>query len=185
MPNNKPQWLFWENGFTDDECDQLIEMAQKLPTQDGVTFGGHGPGGRETQIRWIYDDEDFGSLHAKIREFCHMANQHWNVDITNLPPLQFTEYVDVGHHYDFHHDINWSRDDGLHRKISIVVQLTDPDEYEGGEFTFRYLQNPDAEAIKKRGTVLCFLPYHYHAVSPIEKGARTSLVGWYEGPEWR
>jgi len=182
----KPQWLFWENGFTNEECDKIIELCSELPAQEGSTFGGHGPGGRDTQIRWVKDTGDeISELHMKMRQFCQLANESWGTQLTHLPPLQYTEYNDVGSHYDWHHDINWSRTDGFHRKVSICVQLTEPDEYEGGDFSFRYLEQPDAEAIKKRGTVLCFLSYHYHAVSPIESGERKSLVGWYEGPEWR
>jgi PKHD-type hydroxylase len=180
----KPQWLMWEAGFSEEECDMILEMCEALPTQEATTFGGHSSGGRETQIRWAHENEQFKSLFDKVREFCHIANDRWHTNLTHLPPLQFTEYNDVGSHYDWHHDINWSRDNGMHRKISVVVQLTDPEEYEGGEFSFRYLPNPEQETMKKRGTVLVFLSYHYHMVSPIESGNRTSLVGWYEGPEW-
>jgi predicted 2-oxoglutarate/Fe(II)-dependent dioxygenase YbiX len=106
-------------------------------------------------------------------------------DVSFLPPLQFTEYKDVGYHYGMHHDINWDRQDGLHRKVSLVVQLSDPEDYEGGELTFSHTQNPDPIALAKKGTVICFLSYLEHGVAPITKGNRTSLVGWAEGPRWK
>lgn len=184
--NNKPQWLYWTGAFTDEECDKIVELAKDLESHDATTFGGSGSDGRKTRISWIPDSgEEFSELHTKMRAYCLEANKQWGVSLSNLPPIQFTQYKDVGHKYDWHHDINWSRDDGLHRKISIVVQLSDEDDYEGGDFSFRYIPQPDAEEIRKRGTVLVFLPYHYHMVSEITKGSRNSLVGWFEGPEWK
>ena len=113
------------------------------------------------------------------------ANKQFNLTLTDLPPLQFTEYADVGHKYDMHHDVDFNRQDGKHRKLSIVVQLTDPDDYEGGILSFAHTQNPDPATLIKQGTIICFLSYLEHGVTPITKGSRTSLVGWFEGPYWR
>ena len=69
------------------------------------------------------------------------------------------------------------------RKLSVVVQLTDPDEYEGGEFKFKYVEQP--EGFNNRGSVLVFPSYLEHCVTPVTKGTRHSLVTWIEGPRWR
>lgn len=177
-------WLYWHKAFTDEECDELIEMFQDIEPEEAVTFGGPAEG-RKTQIRWVHDNEKHAEIHYKMRAFCQAANEQFGLDIDYLPALQYTEYADVGYKYDWHHDINFSRNDGRHRKLSIVLQLTDPDDYEGGEFEFRHIENPNPEEIKARGTVICFVSYHYHCVHPITKGSRNSLVGWYEGPAWR
>ena len=181
----KPQWLMWEAALTDEQCDKIIELAKaKLPIKEASTFGGHDKS-RKTDIRWMPDADEFAEIHALIRCYCLEANKYFNVELSHLPPMQFTEYADVGHKYDWHHDVNWGRNDGSHRKLSVVVQLSNPKDYKGGDFEFRYIENPDKKSIVKRGTVICFLPYHYHKVSAITKGSRTSLVGWYEGPEWK
>ena len=71
-----------------------------------------------------------------------------------------------------------------HRRMSIIIGLSNPSDYEGGELTFSHTQNPDPIALAKKGTVICFLSYYEHGVAPITKGSRTSLVGWAEGPRW-
>ena len=71
------------------------------------------------------------------------------------------------------------------RKLSITVQLSDPTEYEGGDFYFAAGENPDMEAMRKKGSVMVFPSYMVHAVKPVTKGVRRSLVCWFEGDRWR
>ena len=72
------------------------------------------------------------------------------------------------------------------RKLSITIQLSDSDEYEGGDFVFtKDIPSPDAELIRKKGTIIVFPSFLYHQVMPVTKGTRYSLVGWYEGNDWR
>jgi len=181
---NYPDWLLWSSALDDETCDRLIEICKKRPVQEASTFAGDSDH-RKTDIRWIPNEDEWQEVHNIMSSYALQANQTFGVSLTHLPPIQFTEYADVGHHYDYHHDIDWGRQDGSHRKISIVVQLTDPEDYEGGDFSFKHLQNPNEDEMKARGSILCFIPYHYHAVSPITSGSRISLVGWFEGPRWR
>ena len=186
---NNPEWLMWESALSDETCDEILRLCRQLPIQEATTFrqrdGHEHDEHRKTDIRWVPNEGDYIGLHQTITHYALQATQHFGLSLTHLPPIQFTEYADVGHHYDFHHDIDWGRKDGSHRKMSIIVQLTDPNDYEGGEFSFRHIENPDPDAIRQRGTILCFLPYHEHAVAPILGGNRTSLVAWFEGPRWR
>ncbi|MDA8015328.1 MAG: 2OG-Fe(II) oxygenase, partial [Gammaproteobacteria bacterium] len=67
-----------------------------------------------------------------------------------------------------------------------VVQLSDADEYEGGDFQMHYVKaHPPADIIRKRGTVLIFPSLLLHRVTPVTSGVRYSLVGWYVGPSWK
>lgn len=184
-----PQWLMWEEAISDEECDRWIEMCRELETKNATIFreaeliepeSKH----RKTQVRWVNNQDQYREIHERLWSFIEQARVRMKVHVDYLPPLQFTEYADVGHHYDTHHDVNFNRQDGRHRKVSIVVNLTDPGEYEGGDFHFLNTESPDAEALKKRGTVICFLSYQDHKVTPIESGSRTSMVGWAEGPRW-
>ena len=72
-------------------------------------------------------------------------------------------------------------DETSSRKISIVVQLSDPLEYEGGE-----LQISDGGTNrvceKTKGTIIIFPSYLLHRVTPVTKGTRRSLVLWVTGP---
>jgi PKHD-type hydroxylase len=66
------------------------------------------------------------------------------------------------------------------RKLSLVCQLSDPSEYEGGELQINTGEIFTPE--KQKGTVILFPSYLLHRVTPVTKGTRRSLVLWIEGP---
>ncbi|MBP04732.1 MAG: 2OG-Fe(II) oxygenase [Euryarchaeota archaeon] len=179
-----PQWLVFENVLSEEECDLLIEQAREVGQIKASTFGGTIDDTRKTNIRWLNDNSDFGWIHLRLREYTRIANEKFGMRLSHLPALQFTEYEEVGHHYHYHHDVEFNDQKDTQRKVSLVVQLSDPEEYEGGEFAFKHLEQPPSEMMMKRGTLLAFISYHEHMVSPIESGERRSLVGWYEGPRY-
>tara|TARA_R100001015_G_C4625052_1_gene183428 strand:+ start:161 stop:715 length:555 start_codon:yes stop_codon:yes gene_type:complete len=180
-----PNWLVYEEFLDKETCERWIEAGKKQTPQKAKTFDGNEDQHRKTQIRWLNNDGPYQEMHNVFKHIALDANQYFQTTLSVLPPLQFTEYSDVGYKYDMHHDVNWNRQDGRHRKLSIVVQLTDPEEYEGGILSFAHTQNPDPTTLIKQGTIICFLSYLEHGVTPITKGSRTSLVGWFEGPYWR
>jgi PKHD-type hydroxylase len=71
------------------------------------------------------------------------------------------------------------------RKISIVVQLSDPDEYEGGELQIQTGSESYISILKKKGAVTLFPSYMRHRVTPVTKGVRKSLVLWVGGSTFR
>lgn len=73
----------------------------------------------------------------------------------------------------------------LVRKISFTVQLSDPDDYEGGNVQFLDEDNNSYFAPRKRGTVILFDSRTNHRVLKVTKGTRKSIVGWVVGPRWR
>ena len=67
------------------------------------------------------------------------------------------------------------------RKLSVSIQLTDPEEYEGGELNF-FINKDVIEAPKTKGTVIIFPSFFMHKVKMVTKGVRKSLVIWIHGP---
>ena len=79
---------------------------------------------------------------------------------------------------DYHLDIDGSY--GVQRKISIVVQLSDQEDYEGGELELKTSKNSYV-ADKSKGSILLFPSFCLHKVRPVTKGKRNSLVLWVSG----
>ncbi len=55
-------------------------------------------------------------------------------------------------------------------------------------FTYQFRNEGYGEIFdieRKKGLTYMFLSFVNHRVSPVTKGIRYSLVGWYEGPDWR
>lgn len=175
-------WQMWSSVLNDEVIDRVVSSAGE--TERATTFSNRGSDLRVSRVSWLTDQRWLLDI---LHDYADAANQNaFQVALHKKANIQFTEYHgSEGGHYSWHHDINWSRDDGLDRKLSITVQLSDPSEYEGGDFSFSEVQNPDAQQAKAKGTVLVFPSYLNHAVSPVTSGVRKSLVAWFEGPKWR
>ena len=160
--------------------DEIIKIAGK--TMEASTFNDSGADIRKSRVAWIKDPKILNLLY----DYVDMANRNaFNTHIYKKADIQFTEYLATeGGHYNWHHDIDWNRNDGLDRKLSVTVQLSSPDEYEGGDFSFSECESPPVQ-LKEKGTVLIFPSYLKHKVNPVTKGIRKSLVAWFEGPKWK
>ena len=71
------------------------------------------------------------------------------------------------------------------RKLSVVLQLSDPDDYEGGNLQFLFSDGKKSFAPRKRGTIVVFDSRTPHRVLKVKSGTRKSIVGWVVGPRWR
>jgi len=107
--------------------------------------------------------------------------------VSRLNFVQFAEY-DASYlgEYKDHHDVFWlNGDDFYHRKLSCVVQLSDPNNYEGGDLQLTdCMFAPLAEDIKMQGSITYFPSFMRHRVTPVTKGRRYSLTAWFEGRKW-
>lgn len=183
-------WQVWPNALDDELCDKIIKTAMKYDPEDGIIgFDASGrldKDYRSSKVRWINNYEYFVS--ALIMYFAREANRSaLDMDIFDyVTELQFTEYnEDYKGKYDVHHDVNWFKDPVSERKLSVVVQLSKPEDYEGGRFSFKSIPNPTDQQFMPRGSVLVFPSFFEHSVSEVTKGTRYSLVSWIQGPKIR
>lgn len=178
-------WQMWHGIVPDETIQNIIELGEQQQTEDATIFNNRGIDTkiRSSTVRWLYDIK----IRDMLWEYVKQANMNaYGVDVENFAEMQFTEYhATENGHYSWHHDIHWSDNVNSDRKLSITLQLTDGDEYEGGDFEFNECQNPPSEQLRKKGTVLVFPSYLQHRVLPVTKGTRKSLVAWFRGPRWR
>jgi predicted 2-oxoglutarate/Fe(II)-dependent dioxygenase YbiX len=71
------------------------------------------------------------------------------------------------------------------RKLSFSLQLSDPEDYTGGEVQFMNMSGKSYFAPKQRGTIVFFDSRTPHRVRKVKSGMRKSLVGWVVGPRWK
>jgi PKHD-type hydroxylase len=175
-------WQMWNGSAPPEMLEYVQELADKAEAKEAGVFSGNNPDKtvRSSTVKWLHDQK----LRDLLFEYVKSANlAAFSFDVHNLAEMQYTEYhAEEGGHYDWHHDIHWGSDKACDRKISITIQLSDPEEYEGGTFEFSECENPMA---KNKGTVLVFPSYLQHRVLPVTKGVRKSLVAWFFGPRWR
>lgn len=187
------EWVVYENFYNKTICEGLISDIQNLPTIDGVVGTPDGfkvSASRKSKIRFIdRRDEKYSWVFRDMWDLARDANKFFNYDIDTLNFVQIAEYDgnDVGEYME-HLDIIWNEE--KHRKLSCTVQLSDKDDYVGGELHFYRLQNgyPSEEEqfkINKQGSVIFFNSLTYHSILPVFNGKRYSLTAWFEGPKWR
>jgi PKHD-type hydroxylase len=180
-------WYWFERGFSIDEINRTLELTAKFNYEEAVTFGTDSPNDeiRKSRLKWINNSHtDAKWLYSKVLDLVKIANSNlWNFDLISSPEsIQYTEYHDGGGHYGYHVDIGPGS--ASHRKVSLVVQLSDPSEYEGGEFEILRGMNPE-KLPNNQGSVLLFPSYLLHRVTPVTKGVRRSLVLWVGGLAFR
>ena len=189
-------WQYWPRYFNAEECDKIIELALKHKPMEGKI--GHATGVvnsnhnvRRSTVRWLPRyDPNFFQLFGTIDLLFNKANRNaFGFDLSMFHEIQFTEYdsSDKGT-YSWHHDTVWTSSKLERRKLSMVIQLTEPEEYDGGRFeisTEDCKEPPDPQAILQRGSVIVFPSFLKHRVTPVTRGRRYSLVTWMEGPYFR
>lgn len=179
-------WAWWEGAFTDSELDWLEERAinSREPAQVGGGVGGMVDKNiRRSKITWLGNTSDTLWVFEKLSEVAAKLNaEHFRFNLMGFgEALQLTSYgQEENGMYGWHQDYGG----GISRKLSLVLQLTDPSRYEGGNLQVMTTGQP-ANVRKQRGLVAAFPSYVLHQVTPVTQGSRQSLVAWISGPAFQ
>lgn len=180
---NFKSYIFMENFFNADEVTRI----RNLWNEDSIKDGKVGEGNLNYEIRkskvLFINEEENSWIYDKLAMACIMVNANrYKFDISGFQTkLQLTQYG-IGEFYDWHLDAGNGKSSA--RKLSISVQLSGEDEYEGGELEF-LKAHKNASAPKTKGTAVIFPSYIGHRVLPVTSGCRMSIVGWIAGPPYR
>ena len=175
--------------FTPEQCKLIIQAGhQQKPEQakvGGGKSGKHDTKKRVTTISWI-PFAKLPQMYKVVENQLSIVNlNHFMFDGVRLTePAQFTEYPRGGF-YDWHMDLNAFGQTGEHpiRKMSMVVLLSDPSEFTGGNLSFEDHGNNKIDL--KQGQGIFFASFLRHRVEPVKKGVRRSLVMWFGGPPFK
>ena len=158
----------------DELCDVTLEALNIVVPMEGYIGNALSDKAfRQSKVRWLRDNEYWHDLTLFVQTAgTTFGLQYWGYEDLVLEPLQLATY-EVGDYYDWHLD---SPPEGP-RRLSLTLQLSDKTEYEGGDLEFKeYALN--AEAYEK-GSITMFDSFHRHRISPVTRGVRHSLVGWF------
>jgi PKHD-type hydroxylase len=191
-PVNQCNYYWFQEGFTTDELSQIESQVAEMPFQTAVTEqGGQDQGenldARNSSIKWIPFSENTKWIYDKIGLMAYEANKEmYHFDLNFMPEqIQYTEYYGTNKgHYDWHMDIGGQ---GFmpYRKLSVTVQLSGPEEYEGGNLEIWNGGQMPLTGPKGKGTVIIFPSFMLHRVTPVIKGTRKSFVLWLGGGHYR
>lgn len=180
-------WAYQTGILTPTQCQSVIELGLELPN-----FPAHLGQGKEINRDIRQGHIGFFNPKDPNHEFIFsilattgkaINDQFWAFDIKFMECVQFTCYDNLNDFYTSHMDMAYRAMEV--RKLSISVQLSDPDTYQGGNLElFKCGMDFDA-APRQQGTIIVFPSYHVHRVTPVTSGARYSLVAWFAGPPFK
>lgn len=179
-------YYWFKEGFTSEELTRIEEMTLQLPFEAAATgqddvskISDY----RKSSIKWCPQNEEWEWVYRKLHDMIVEANDlMWKMDLTAMnEQIQYTEYYEGGGHYDWHMDCGLGIQN--QRKISVTVQLSSPDEYEGGDLEFNI--GSHLVAHKNQGAAVIFPSFYLHRVTPVTKGTRKSFVLWVGGEPYR
>lgn len=173
--------------FTPDECARIIGLKRTLGA-DVARIAGRDQARGEQRVdadirrtdrthilpgpaqQWIFD---------RLSALVERENAaHWRFRLTHLEPPQLLRYP-TGGHYDWHTDLGATGLMAL-RKLSLTVQLSDGDTYEGGELEVQ-VGGRTVSPPRPVGSAILFPAWQPHRVTPVTSGTRHALVCWIIG----
>ena len=200
-------YWFWKGVLSDKFCDDVIKTGLQQKSNIALTGNLNNKKLNKKDLKdlkkirhsnTVFLDKNW--IFRTVHEFVSKANQNagWNFQYDFTESCQFTIYKKT-QHYAWHADASpkpYSEDHqfkgyrGKIRKISCVIQLSDPSTYEGGKLEFDF-RNHTKDKVKDihtceafnttRGSIIVFPSFIYHRVMPVTKGTRYSLVSWTLG----
>jgi predicted 2-oxoglutarate/Fe(II)-dependent dioxygenase YbiX len=179
-------------------CAQLRqEMAAVPKIPAPIVDAENQVGVREDQRkceRALVSGDTQAQVMARLNAVRPALGQHYGVTLSGCQPLSFLVYHE-GYYFGQHID-NAYRDDALQaareRQVSVSVFLNgvgsaeEADTYDGGALTFygrfadRTRSTPFGFPLTgEEGLLIGFRSDMYHAVQPITRGVRYSVVAWF------
>jgi len=179
-------YAFWKECFTKEECNTIVNIAKSNSLIKGKISKDNSIEDisiRDSKICWLYPNDNMEWVFRRVTDVVLNLNERFfKFDVFGLNEgFQFTNYIAPSGKYGKHVDRSMNM---AVRKLSISIQLTDPEEYEGGEL---YLYDDDKGTLmdKTQGTLILFPSYVLHEVMPVTKGERNSLVTWVTGKQFK
>jgi PKHD-type hydroxylase len=188
--NNPTKVIEIPNFFSKEEIIEVSKIVKLLPSNLGSikhqnTQGSHSS--RKSIIKWIDPIESNLWLYNKFQDIIQEINSTvYRFDLKGwADSIQYTEYSEEYEgKYDWHVDVGQSI--ASYRKISLSLQLSEEEEYEGGDLQTFPLPHPTTPPYsKKQGNLIIFPSFTAHRVIPVTKGIRRSLVWWVGGCPFR
>lgn len=189
LPQNPhfAEFIYYSDLFLSHEVNRVRSLWDTHETQEAKLSAGQEATEdkdlRRSKVTFIAPDDQNQWIYQKLASVAVQSNnERYGFDIHGFHHgLQLARYGE-GDFFDWHLDFGPGQTSN--RKLSISVQLSDSDEYEGGDLQFMINQKI-VNAPRAKGTIVVFPSFIIHRVTPITKGERQSIVGWLAGPPYR
>jgi PKHD-type hydroxylase len=155
-----------------------------LLTEGKLSFGNTDASLRRSRVVFLGPEQKHAWLYNRLWSAVQVCNaQCFDVDVSSVEGnVQVARYDSTERgFYDWHFDVGPARP---LRKLSISVQLSNSEDYDGGDLELLYGNSP-TRLDRMRGAFIIFPSFMLHRVTPVTRGTRWSLVAWILGKRWR
>lgn len=194
-PPGKAHYAYWENFLTDEEIEYILSVDE-WNNKDRASVGL--PTGiaidekvRITDVAWLHPNEENVNIWGKISGVIGQVNaQFFQYDLTGFyEPMQLTYYeadkdIENAGHYSWHLDLILDQPTVM-RKLSMILMLSDPMEFEGGDLQIQIDSTGPVTLEQRRGRAWFFPSWALHQVTPVIRGVRKTAVVWGGGPPFK
>ncbi len=167
-------------GFlTPSECKQVVEVGRSGLDVGDMTEPP--PGGLQcASLQWIFPGAESEWFFAKLETALADINKGYRFDLKGFFQGARVATLADGGVFDWHTDLGPGQNST--RKLSVLVQLNDPRDYDGGELEYRVADASGADDI---GALTVFPSYLEYRLRPVTRGERVVLLSWISGPAFK
>jgi PKHD-type hydroxylase len=177
-------YAYWDNAFSKEECEKIISAGSSKILENGeIQNSSRSSEIRSSSISWLTPSDNLLWAYQRLTSIVDSLNaDYFKFDLFGITEsLQFTKYSSPDGKYSKHIDMIFN---GPVRKLSLSVQLSDGETYEGGDLNL-YVNDQPSTMKRDQGSVIIFPSYVFHEVTPITSGTRFSLVSWVTGAPFK
>ncbi|WP_339949146.1 2OG-Fe(II) oxygenase [uncultured Albimonas sp.] len=173
--------------FSPEDCAQVVALADDASLAEARLVGGRRQSEiRRARIAWIEDLPETDWISSRLaRAFAEANRAAFDFAVESFEERAQVALYDGSEQggFDWHSDVG-EGPLARRRKLTVVVQLSAPDDYEGGELELNGDGRPRV-ADRAQGAAVAFPAFALHRVAPVTRGRRWSLTLWAHGPTFR
>jgi PKHD-type hydroxylase len=185
QPDPTENWAFMDGVFTPEECRRIVAIGDiRMPARAMVSPQGVADAAiRDSRIVFLHPADDMEWVFRRMTEAVMLLNErYFGFDLFGLTEgFQFTRYDAPTGFYGMHIDKAYG---STVRKLSLTLQLSPPEDYDGGELALQIGPTP-VPMSRRQGQLIAFPSYVLHEVRPVTRGTRYSLVSWVTGAPFK
>jgi PKHD-type hydroxylase len=182
--DNVETWAYYNNVFSKDECEKIIDIGINKKIKEAVLEKGKkNKKIRDSKTSWLFPTDELKWAYKRITDVVlDLNDRFFKFNLYGfIEGFQFTYYKEPAGKYEKHVDRYLG---AFTRKLSLSIQLSDPNSYKGGDLLLHSSSEPTI-CPKEQGKLILFPSYVLHEVKPVTKGERYSLVAWITGPQFK
>ena len=175
------------DAFSTGECERIIAAIAASQGDDALLVGQNQDHNlRNAELVWMDDVDGMAWVMERLIELVRRSNNNqfdFNLSEFAESPQVASYKASEGGHFAWHSDIGGGPA-AEKRKLTLVLQLSKPNSYEGGDLEIM----PGAHVLaanRDQGCASIFPSFSLHQVTPVKRGIRHSMTVWAHGPAFR